>query len=378
MRHLRYIIILFCFFIETLSAQNFTIVPLADVSVSNIPIEVDFYITSTTGTMDVRIFRTHYGNGNTSQYSQYPSPRSVMDRLFNSSYAATTLWWTGTLNATTALNFTNYSTLTNAGASVPSNGNYYAVEATCTFVPKETGTYWFRMTSDDGSDLQIGSTSVIEYYGGKGIGSYKYGSIYLVAGSQYYFKARMQEYAGGDGLIVQWSRPSQGGYSLQTNEIGIASTSWVSQGTKYTDVNGFVSFSNPNLWPYRYTITSPTYQIDPTDIDYFATRILQPDSIIGFDWMRLDITGDSLVTLQDLYTFGYFSNTSTISLSGAFYTSYEYGQIINSQSNQSSKYPPLSNRTFTNLNPFVNNTDTIYMPVMTKPPIKYIKTPKLK
>jgi hypothetical protein len=328
--------------------------------------------------MDVRIFRTHYGTGTASQYQKYPSTRSEMDKLFNSGYAATTLWWTGTLPASRALAFTNYTTLTSGGASVPSNGNYYSLEATCTFVPTETGTYYFRMTSDDGSDLQIGNTSVIEWYGGKGIGQYRYGSISLVAGQQYYLKARMQEYSGGDGLIVQWQKPSGGNYILWTNEIGVSSSSWVNQGTKNTDVNGYVSFSNPNLWPYRYTITSPSFSIDTTDIDYFASRILQPDSIIGFDWMRLDITGDSLVTLQDLYTFGYFSNTSTISLSGAFYTSYEYGQIINSQSNQSSKYPPLSNRTFTNLNPFVNNTDTIYMPVMTKPPIKYIKTPKLK
>jgi hypothetical protein len=378
MSHLRYIFILFCFFIETLSAQNFTIVPLADVSVSNIPIEVEHYVTTTNGIMDVRIFRTHYGTGTASQYQKYPSTRSEMDKLFNSGYAATTLWWTGTLPASRALAFTNYTTLTSGGASVPSNGNYYSLEATCTFVPTETGTYYFRMTSDDGSDLQIGNTSVIEWYGGKGIGQYRYGSISLVAGQQYYLKARMQEYSGGDGLIVQWQKPSGGNYILWTNEIGVSSSSWVNQGTKNTDVNGYVSFSNPNLWPYRYTITSPSFSIDTTDIDYFTSRILQPDSIIGFDWMRLDITGDSLVTLQDLYTFGYFSNTSTISLSGAFYTSYEYGQIINSQSNQSSKYPPLSNRTFTNLNPFVNNTDTIYMPVMTKPPLNYTKTPKLK
>ena len=361
-----------------LIAQNISFATVGVQDMSGIEVEVEHYVTTTTGIMDVRIFRTHYGNGNTSQYSQHPLSRSEMDRLFNSAYAATTLWWTGTLPASRALSFTGYTTLTAGGAVVPNNGSYYSLEATCIFVPKETGTYSFRITSDDGSDLEIDGTSVIEWYGGKGIGTYRYGSIYLVSGTQYSFKARMQEYSGGDGMIVQWKRPSAGNYYLLTSEIGIGSTSWVSQGTKYTDVNGFVSFSNPNLWPYRYTITSPSFSIDTTDIDYFASRILQPDSIIGFDWMRLDITGDSLVTLQDLHTFGYFSNTSTISLSGAFYTSYEYGQIINSQSNQSSKYPPLSNRTFTNLSPSVNGVETIYMPVMTKPPLNYTKTPKLK
>jgi hypothetical protein len=60
--------------------------------------------------------------------------RSEMNKLFNAAYGATTLWWQGNINATTSLNFTNYTTLTNAGASVPSNGDYYSTEVTFTLL----------------------------------------------------------------------------------------------------------------------------------------------------------------------------------------------------------------------------------------------------
>jgi hypothetical protein len=289
-----------------LSSQTITLSPIGNQDVSDIPIQVEHYVTTTTGIMDVRIFRTHYGNGNTSQYQVYPSTRSEMDRLFNSAYAATTLWWMGTLNATTALNFRNYSTLTNAGASVPSNGDYYATEVTCTFVPKETGTYWFRMTSDDGSDLQIGSTSVIEYYGGKGIGSYKYGSIYLVKGTQYYFKARMQEFGGGDGLIVQWKRPSAGNYYLLTSEIGVTSSSWIIQGTKNTNSSGQVTFTNSSNLPFRVTIdvSSKFHNLNDDDMNYLMYKKANLSPITDWDFYTCDINNSTTFSWDDIY-FGY-------------------------------------------------------------------------
>ena len=238
---MRWLLILFPFFAF---GQTITLTPIGGASINSIDIEVEHYITTTNGTTSVRIFRTHYGNGSTSQYAQYPSTRTEMNKLFNSAYAATTLWWQGSMGATSSLNFTNYTTLTNAGAAVPSNGDYYATEVTFTFVAAETGTYSFRLTSDDGSDLAINGTSVIEYYGGKGIGSYRYGTYSMVAGSQYTVVARMQEYGGGDGLILQWKRPSAGNYYLLLSEIGVASSSWVSQGVKITNTAGQVTFSN--------------------------------------------------------------------------------------------------------------------------------------
>ena len=172
-------------------------------------------------TLNVKVFRTHAGNGNTSQYPNFANNRSQMDMMVSTAYSNTTLWWSGVMNATTCLNFTAWTTMTSAGASIPNNGDFYAVEVSGVFTPIETGTYFFGINSDDGSDLIINGALVTSYYGGHGMGGYQIGSINLVAGTSYTFVARMQEYGGGDGLAVVWKRPSQGVYSLQPTELGI-------------------------------------------------------------------------------------------------------------------------------------------------------------
>ena len=73
-------------------------------------------------TMNVKVFSTHNGNGNTSQYGPYPTITSEFDRLFNTTFSNTQLTWTGTLPTTTCLNFTTFTTLRNAGATIPNNG----------------------------------------------------------------------------------------------------------------------------------------------------------------------------------------------------------------------------------------------------------------
>lgn len=171
--------------------------------------------------LNVKVFRTHAGNGNTGQYGAYPSPQSEMDKLFNTAYSNTTLFWSGTMAATTCLNWNNWVTIRNAGASVPNNGEYFSVEVSGIFTPTETGTYTFGVNSDDGGDILINNALVVSYYGGHGMSGPIYGSIYLVAGTAYNFKARVQEYGGGEGLAVVWRRPSQGSYALQPAELGL-------------------------------------------------------------------------------------------------------------------------------------------------------------
>jgi hypothetical protein len=113
-------------------------------------------INTLSNNLNVKIFSTHNGNGSTSQYGQYPTNTLEFDRLFNTSFSNTQLRWSGTLSTTTCLNFTTYTTIRNAGATVPNNGEYYSVEVTGTFIPVVTGTYSFGINSDDGSDLFIG------------------------------------------------------------------------------------------------------------------------------------------------------------------------------------------------------------------------------
>lgn len=300
----------------SIAGQTITLTPIGNQDVSGIPVTVEHQITTGNGTTSVKVYRTHFGNGNTSQYQNYPSTRTEMNRLFSTAWTATTLWWSGNLNATTSLNFIQYTTLTSAGAAVPSGGDYYSVEVTFTMVPMETGTYSFGLASDDGSDLSINGTSVIEYYGGKGVGPYKYGTYSMVAGQQYTVIARMQEYGGGDGLVLVWRRPSQSNWSLQTNEIGIASSSWVSQGTLNTNLNGQVTFSNSNNRSYRVTInTSQKFHlVTEFSLNYMMFHKAGLGPIQDWDFYTCDCNNSSTFEWEDiywcytLYSNGYYHN----------------------------------------------------------------------
>ena len=81
-------------------------------------------------------------------------------------------------------------------------------------MPKETGTYEFQLTSDDKSDLRIGSNFVSYNYEG----NYSpVGSIQLTANQAYSLRVRWEEGVGGQNLYLKWKKPSQsnvGSYSF--------------------------------------------------------------------------------------------------------------------------------------------------------------------
>jgi hypothetical protein len=295
--------------------------------------------TTTTGTTSVRIFRTHAGNGSTNQYAQYPSTRVEMDKLFNTAYSNTTLWWSGSMAASSSLNFWQYTTLTAAGASVPNNGDYYSTEVTFTIYAKETGTYTFGLTSDDGGDLYLsGYGSVIEWYGGKGMGGYVYGNVSLTAGNQYTFIARMQEYGGGDGLYVYWKRPSQSSYSLQTDEIGIATTTtsaWALDYTAYTNSSGYYSISRPTAANAEWYIQIgvPSTDPSPSSTDAINCASLVAGKVVknGLHYYMYDVNGDGKITISDAYyivgkQYGLLPNWLT-SYTTKLFTTTEYNTI---------------------------------------------------
>ena len=118
--------------------------------------------------LNVKVFSTHYGNGNTSQYGAYANSVSDMDKM-TTTYPGTTQYWSGQMAASTCLNWGTWTTMYYAGAGIPNNGEYFSVEVSGVFTPVETGTYWFGVNSDDGSDILINGTLVTSYYGGHGI-----------------------------------------------------------------------------------------------------------------------------------------------------------------------------------------------------------------
>ena len=113
---------------------------------------------------------------------------------------------------------------------------YVAVKTEGYFKAKETGVYSFSCESDDSGDLFIDGVRVASFYGPRGVpalGSTT-GTITLTSGSYYTFRARMQDYNGGEGLRVFWRRPSTGSGWFQDNEELSTVTSSVDGKLNYT------------------------------------------------------------------------------------------------------------------------------------------------
>jgi hypothetical protein len=120
---------------------------------------------------------------------------------------------TGVADISVLLDFTNRSKLNAAGISVTSNGERFSIVSSGFFIPSETGTYLFTCEGDDAVDLFVNGVNVANHYGGHGVGALgsHTGTISLTAGTKYSFRARIQEFAGQEGLRVFWRKPSQSG-----------------------------------------------------------------------------------------------------------------------------------------------------------------------
>ncbi|MFN5441938.1 MAG: beta strand repeat-containing protein, partial [Flavobacteriia bacterium] len=172
---------------------------------------------TTPGNLSYTVYRTHAGNGSLTQYPASPNNSAEFVNLFNTANSNTTVWSSGSTAPSNILSWTSASALNTNGISTPGS-NYFGVQIDGTFVPAETGVYSFEIQGDDAVDFFLNGTPVISHYGGHGMTS-MIGTISLVAGQSYTMLARHQEYGGGEGLILQWKRPSQSTYSIQDSEI---------------------------------------------------------------------------------------------------------------------------------------------------------------
>ena len=329
----------------------------------NVPVKLYKRTTTTSGnnSTSVKVYKTHNGTGSTSQYSNYPSTRSEMDKCFSTSYSNTTLLSSTTMSGNSSLNFGAYTTLSSAGATLTSNGDYYAVEVTFTFTPLETGTYSFGITSDDGSDLWLVNTgTIVTSYGGKGYGSYNYGSVSLTSGTSYSLIARMQEYGGGDGMFIKWKRPSQSSYSYQSAEVGAVTTTtsaWSLDATSNTNSSGYYSFSRTTTsnteWYIKVDAPTRIQAYTNTDIQTVSNIILGKSTINGLSYHRFDVNDDGRLNIADKYYVaarksGRFTKWRTAS-DVRIFTSSEYTTISSSTSNIRSSYPGVSTYSTTTL-----------------------------
>ena len=83
---------------------------------------------------------------------------------------------------------------------------------------------------------------------------------------------------------------------------GATSTMFVDQGWDTTDVNGEVSFANPNSYPYRATIDVSGMQstLIERDMLYMMYMRMFPDSMKSWDFHTCDFDGDGKVTEVDI------------------------------------------------------------------------------
>jgi hypothetical protein len=305
--------ILFLIISNFINAQNFTqtgtVYGINNIGVSNIRIQLwkRTVSTSIVSNLTTKVFSTHNANGSTSQYANYPMSLTEMDKCFNTSFNNTVLRWSGTKASNIVLNWSSWSTLSSNGITVPNNGEYFSTELTGTFVPVESGTYTFGINSDDGSDLIINGTLVKSFYGGHGMSGYQYGTISLVAGTQYTFKARMQEYGGGEGLAVVWKRPSQSTYSLQTSELGVVTvntSAWSLDTTVLTNALGNYNISRPSLATNEWRILLDTLSISSPQRNNALDNnnlVFNKRTINGADYFRYDLNTDNNFSVSDIY-----------------------------------------------------------------------------
>lgn len=161
--------------------------------------------------LDYWIYSTHAGNGSTTQYPIVASSKADLDNIFNSNNSNTTLVKTGKTSSSKILDWQSSTELNALGITPPNSGTYFAIKVQGTFIPLESGTYYFTFETDDASDFTINGTTLISAYVAQAVPALgtHVGSINLTAGQKYSFEARMQQGAGGYGLRLFWKSPIQ-------------------------------------------------------------------------------------------------------------------------------------------------------------------------
>lgn len=164
------------------------------------------------GYVNYTSYKTHAGNGSTTQYPAFAYDAAGFVTMFNTANSNTTISHTGE---------TQIVNLYNGSLAVPHwASDFYGFKFEFWFVPQETGTYTFGTNSDDASDILIDGVAVATYYGGHGAGGYQTGTKAMVAGQRYSVIYRGQEYGGGDVFYFRWSRPSAPNtFSYWNNEV---------------------------------------------------------------------------------------------------------------------------------------------------------------
>ena len=243
----------------------------------------------------------------------------------------------GNLNSSSSytsnlINFLNQTDLKNAiGNQSPYSGfsgDGFTIVVSGYFIPKQTGTYTFSIEGDDAVDLFINDQNVVNHYGAHGpgaIGTHT-GTIALIAGKKYVFRARMQEGGGGEVMQLFWKKPSEASSSVWYQDIeelsgeevvpnglvlSIDPSNWYvypKAGTAVTDLKGNATGTIGGNMAYS-TIASGTFVSDGNAdyIDFGKTPTNFPTGDISiFVWIR----ASSLSNGWNIFMTKWFTNTA--------------------------------------------------------------------
>ena len=156
-------------------------------------------------------------------------------------------------------------------SGVPNGGNYTGIKITGWFIPKETGTYQFFINGDDGVDFSLDGKVVTSFYGPHGFGANVVGTVSLVAGKSYEFMARYQNWGGGWGMDLEWKRPSQYNWAIQSDEV----TS-IAPVTSTPTKKAIANFNfNTNITPTTFLVGSALSSVGSVDV----TNVLDSNKV---------------------------------------------------------------------------------------------------
>jgi hypothetical protein len=147
----------------------------------------------------------------------------------------------------------------------------------------------------------------------------------------------------------------------------VTTSAWSLHQTKYTDANGYYSFSvstDPSKEYYiEITATTPTTTLQTSDITSVLDVVLSKTALNGRHFYMYDLNGDNQISVSDAFQIaakrsGLYSGF-TNSFISRIYTSSQYNTINSSTSNLKSTIPGVSSITITN--PVSGGTSNFYI-----------------
>lgn len=244
-----------------------------------------------------KVFSINGGDGTVG--SHHPDNASQFTTLFNPSTAGTEWTHQGRDTATKALTWPWPNTLPR-----PNSGVWFGWEITGYFIPEETGTYEFKIASDDRSDFFIDTdndddlsdeTELVYYY--EGPADYE-AEISLTKDTPYKFRVRYENGNGGANLYLKWTKPSDTADNHTFNSDEIYSV-------------------KPQDVPFHYDVNYKFRNIDETGFSintYYEVSSSEISQNSNSSAITLDGNGEATITSQvdtDLVGQGKYDITAT-------------------------------------------------------------------